>query len=57
MIRYEVETIHKNFAGCEDTIEEAKAYIQSLIDAGVEIVSVHYYDHAQRIADIRAGKV
>jgi len=57
MIRYEVETIHKSFTGCEDTIEEAKAYIQSLIDAGVEIVKVEYYDHAQRIEDIRAGRV
>ena len=57
MIRYEVETIHKSFVGCEDTMEEAKSYIQSLIDAGVEIVKVEYYDHAQRIADIREGKV
>ena len=57
MIRYEVETIHKSFAGCEDTMKEAKEYIQSLIDAGVEIIDVQYYDHAQRIEDIKAGRV
>jgi hypothetical protein len=57
MIRYEVETIHEHFVGCEDTMEEAKAYIQSLIDAGVEIIDVQYYDRAQRVEDIRAGRV
>ena len=40
MIRYEAKTPHKAFVGCEDTIEEAKAYIQSLIDCGVEILKV-----------------
>ena len=57
MIRYEVNTPHKTFAGCEGTIEEAKAYINALTDAGVEILNVEYFDKDQRIADIRAGKV
>ena len=56
MIRYEVETNHKSFVGCEDTIEEAKAYIQLLIDEGVEIISVNYFDLDERIAQIRNGK-
>ena len=56
MIRYEVKTPHKTFAGCEGTIEEAKAYINALTDAGVEILNVEYFDKDQRIADIRAGK-
>jgi len=57
MVRYEVETIHKSFVGCEDTLEDAKAYIAALEDAGVEIVSVEYYDRDERIAAIRNGNV
>ena len=57
MVRYEVETIHKSFVGCEDTLEDAKAYIAALEDAGVEIVSVEYYDRDERIAAIRSGNV
>jgi hypothetical protein len=57
MIRYEVKTPHKSFVGCEPTIREAKEYIASLVDAGVEIINVEYFDKDQRIADIRAGRV
>ena len=51
MIRYEVKTPHKSFVGCE----EATAYISGLIEAGVEILKVEYFDKDQRIADIRNG--
>ncbi len=57
MVRYEAKTIHKAFVGCEDTLEEAKTYIASLEEAGVEIVSVEYYDRDERIAAIRSGNV
>lgn len=57
MIRYEAQTPHKAFVGCEDTQAEAEAYIQSLIDAGVEIVSVSYYDKQERENAIRNGEV
>ena len=57
MIRYEVKTPHKTFAGCEGTIEEAKDYIAGLVEAGVEILNVEYFDKDKRVADIRAGKV
>jgi len=57
MTRYEVKTPHKSFAGCEDTIEEAKAYIAAIKKAGVEVLEVNYFDNDQRIADIRAGKI
>lgn len=56
MIRIEAKTPHKTFAQVEDTIEEAKAYIASLEDAGIEFVYVRYFDLETRIADIRAGK-
>tara|TARA_R110002012_G_scaffold264972_1_gene448406 strand:- start:300 stop:473 length:174 start_codon:yes stop_codon:yes gene_type:complete len=57
MIRYEAKTPHKAFVGCEDTMEEAKAYIQSLIDADVEIISVEYFNNAERVKAIRNGEV
>ena len=57
MIRYEVKTPHKTFVGCEGTIEEAKDYIAGLVEAGVEILNVEYFDKDKRVADIRAGKV
>ena len=57
MIRYEVKTPHKAFVGCEGTMEEAKAYIQALVDAGVEILAVEYFDRDDRVAAIRAGEV
>jgi len=57
MIRYEAQTPHKAFVGCEDTLAEAKAYIQSLIDADVEIISVSYYDKEERETAIRNGDV
>lgn len=55
MIRYEVKTPHKSFVGCEGTLEEARAYIAGLIEAGVEILKVEYFDKDQRITDIRNG--
>jgi hypothetical protein len=57
MIRYEVKTRHKSFVGCEDTLTDAQNYIADLVDAGVEIIEVKYFDKDQRIADIREGKV
>jgi|TARA_R110002050_G_scaffold218592_1_gene354502 hypothetical protein len=57
MIRYEVKTPHKSFVGCEDTIEEAKEYIQSLINCGVEILKVEYFDRDDRVDAIRKGEV
>ena len=57
MIRYEAKTPHKAFVGCEDTLAEAKAYIQSLMDAGVEILSVEYFDKDERVNAIRNGEV
>ncbi len=57
MIRYEVKTPHKAFVGCEDTLTEAKRYIASLVEEGVEILSVEYYDRDERVAAIRNGDV
>ena len=57
MIRYEVKTPHKSFVGCESTIEEAKNYIASLVDAGVEILKVEYFDRDERVTNIRKGLV
>ena len=57
MIRYEAKTPHKAFVGCEDTLEEAKAYIQSLIDCGVEILKVEYFDKDERLNAIRNGEI
>jgi hypothetical protein len=56
MTRYEVKTPHKSFAGCEGTIEEAKAYIAAIKKAGVEVLEVNYFDNEERVANIRAGK-
>jgi len=57
MIRYEVKTPHKSFVGCESTIEEATDYIASLVEAGVEILKVEYFDRDERVANIRKGLV
>ena len=57
MIRAEVKTPNKSFVFCEDTIEEAKAYAQAMIDNGVTIEKIEYFDLDQRIADIKAGRV
>jgi hypothetical protein len=57
MIRYEVKTPHKSFVGCEDTLTDAQNYIADLVDAGVEIIEVKYFDKDQRVSDIREGKV
>mgnify|MGYP003647972428 FL=1 len=56
MVRYEVKTTHKSFVGCEDTIKDAKAYIEGIKKAGVEVLEINYFDNAQRIADIKTGK-
>jgi len=64
VIRYEVKTKPgpferkgKCFVGQESTLADAKAYIKSLTDNGVEIAGVEYFDNDSRVADIRAGKV
>ena len=57
MVRYEVKTPHKSFVGCESTIEEAKNYIASLVEAGVEILKVEYFDRDKRVDAIRKGLV
>jgi len=57
MVRYEVKTPHKSFVGCESTIEEAKNYIASLVEAGVEILKVEYFDRDERVTNIRKGLV
>lgn len=62
MIRYEAKsstfsTTKKMIVGCESTIEDAKSYIKGLVDNGVEIIEVTYFDNAKRIADIQNGAV
>ena len=51
MVRYEVKTPHKSFVGCEPTLKEAKRYIASLVEEGVEILNVEYYDRDERVDD------
>ena len=55
MIRYEVQTASSHFVMCDSTLQEAKDYIQSLIDEGVEVVSVSSYDRDVRVDNIRHG--
>ena len=57
MTRYEITTPHKSFAGCESNLEDAKAYVAALVEAGVEVLTVNYFDNDARVADIRAGRV
>lgn len=57
MIRYEVKTPHKAFVGCEDNMIDARAYIKSLTDNGVEILKVEYFDRDARVTAIRNGEV
>jgi len=57
MIRYEAKTPHKSIVGCEPTIGEAKDYIAGLIEAGVEILKVEYFDRDERVDAIRKGLV
>jgi hypothetical protein len=57
MIRAEIKTPHRNFVFCEDTIEEAKAYVEAMIENGVVVIKAEYFDRDKRVADIRAGKV
>jgi hypothetical protein len=57
MVRYEAKTPYRKFVGCEDTLADAKAYVASLIENGVEILKVEYFDNETRIADIKAGRV
>jgi hypothetical protein len=54
-IRYEVITEHKSFAGIEPTVTEARSYVKDLVDAGVVIYKVRYYDNDERLNDIRYG--
>ena len=39
------------------SLEEAKNYIASLVEAGVEILKVEYFDRDERVANIRKGLV
>lgn len=57
MIRAEVKTTNKSFVFCEDTEEEARAYVAALEENGVEIVHVEYFDRDARIAAIQSGEV
>lgn len=57
MIRAEIKTPHKSFVFCEDTIEEARAYVAAMKENGVTILKAEYFDREKRIADIRDGKV
>ncbi len=57
MIRAEIKTDHKCFVFCEDTLKEAKAYVEAMIANGVVVTKAEYFDRDERIAAIRAGKV
>lgn len=57
MIRIEAKTAHKSFANYEATIEDAKAYVEGMIEAGVEFIEVNYFDRDEREAAIRRGEV
>ena len=57
MIRAEIKTPHKAFVFCEDTIEEARAYVAAMIENGVVVLKAEYYELDVRLADIRSGKV
>lgn len=57
MIRAEIKTNHKAFVFCEDTLEDAQAYVAALIREGVTIESAEYYDRDQRVNAIRKGRV
>ena len=47
----------KGHAMYENTLADAKAYVQSLIDNGVVVEKVAYFDKDTREADIAAGRV
>lgn len=57
LIRYEAEVkgSTKRIVGCEGNIEEAKAYVKAMTDAGVEIINTEYFNNDERIAAIQAG--
>ena len=57
MIRYEVKTVHNSFTGCEHTMIEAEKYINSLIDAGVEMIEVNYFNRDTRVKASRDEEV
>lgn len=57
MIRIEFTTKNKSGVMHEGTIEEAKAYVKSMQDAGVEFLKVEYFDRDSRVSNIREGKV
>jgi len=58
MVRYEVKSIYKTYAGCEDTLQEAKDYIAACYAENPDdLIEVKYYDNDKRIADIQNGKV
>ena len=54
-IRYEVVSDSRKFVGSLPTLIEARAYVKDLVDAGVVIYKVRYYDNDERLNDIRYG--
>ena len=57
MIRVEICFPEKKTVFYEATIQEAKAYVRALIENGVDVIKVEYFDRDKREADIAAGKV
>ena len=56
-IRYEIVSDSRKFAGALPTLTEARAYVKDLVDAGVVIYKVRYYDNDERLNDIRYGDI
>ena len=54
-IRYEIVSDSRKFAGSLPTLIEARSYVKDLVDAGVVIYKVRYYDNDERLNDIRYG--
>ena len=56
MIRYEIQTPHKFFTGCEPTLAKAKAYVDAMAKTGVDVIEANYFDNESRIEAIREGR-
>ena len=56
MIRIEVQTNHKTFVTCEEDMDKAVAYVDSIRKDGVVVIRATYYDRDQRVQDVRDGK-
>jgi len=56
MIRYEVRSpsTSRLIVGDESTMEQAVAYVAAMVEAGVEVTDVQYYDRDARIAQLLA---